>query len=69
MARVSSEQGNQDSQSDQFYEQQWQEYIAYETRARLALEEQQKEEEAQSYLYEINLSDRGFVPVAKWCRT
>ncbi|RYF74031.1 MAG: hypothetical protein EOO39_09315 [Cytophagaceae bacterium] len=61
MARVPSEQDNQDSQSDRSYEQQWQAHLAYETRTRLALEEQQKQEEEQSYLYEINLSDRALL--------
>ncbi|RYF75412.1 MAG: hypothetical protein EOO39_06975 [Cytophagaceae bacterium] len=61
MAKVFSEQGDQDRQSNRSHEQHWQEHLAYEVRTRLALVEQQKEEEVQSYLYEINLADRALL--------
>ncbi|MBO0951564.1 hypothetical protein [Fibrella forsythiae] len=58
MARVTNE---WDDRSDQSDEQQWQAHLAYETKTRIALEAQQKEEEEQSYLYEINLTDRALL--------
>lgn len=61
MRREYNEQGDQLNQSNQSYEQRWQAHLAYETRTRLTLEAQQKEEEGQSYLYEINLTDRGLL--------
>ncbi|ARK08881.1 hypothetical protein A6C57_00350 [Fibrella sp. ES10-3-2-2] len=61
MIRDQHEQAVQRSQLKQVYEQQWQAHLLYETKARLALEARQKEEEAQSYLYEINLLDRAML--------
>ncbi|MBO0953172.1 hypothetical protein [Fibrella forsythiae] len=61
MARLPIEPTEPCNQSDRSYEQQWQEHLAYETRTRLALEEQQKGEKAQAYLYEINLAGRALL--------
>ncbi|MEZ0487874.1 hypothetical protein [Fibrella aquatica] len=58
MESIPNQPENQQSQLDRAYDQQWQHHLAYEARARLTLQEKQKEEELQAYLYEINLADR-----------
>lgn len=61
MLTTSDKQANQSGQTDRLYEQRWQAHLSYEMRTRLALEQQHKEEEVQSYLYEINLADRALL--------
>ncbi|MBO0953134.1 hypothetical protein [Fibrella forsythiae] len=49
-----------DQPGDQ-HEQQWREQATYETKARLALEEKQKLEEEDCYLYQINPGERALM--------
>lgn len=56
MVRVPNEQDA--PQSERHDQQQWRAQLAYEMKTKLALQERHKEEEVQSYLYEINLACR-----------
>ncbi|RYF67952.1 MAG: hypothetical protein EOO39_20290 [Cytophagaceae bacterium] len=53
--------GKPDDQPGDQHEPQWREQAAYETRARLALEEKQKLEEEDCYLFQINPGERALM--------